>query len=276
MTVQQLLERIQDLSKKENIFRLDLEELLVATLSCERSELLVKRNKKLSAQQIKAFESHLKRYLEGEPVAYILGYKDFYKYRFHVDANVLIPRPDTETLLECALQIKNVNNLADLGVGSGCLGLSFLKERPEAFLHAWDIDQAALQIAQKNAMNLGVSNQVQWCLESPEQSDLEQTFDLVISNPPYISIDDPRVEKSVKNFEPSRALFAKNEGLEYYTLWTPWAYQTLNKDGWLMYECGQGQAPLVQKICQQNNFTNIAIEKDLSGIERVVLAQKKD
>lgn len=215
-----------------------------------------------------------KRRAEGEPLAYLVGYKDFFKSRFSVDPSVLIPRSETELLVEEALALGPQKNIIDIGSGSGCIGLSLLKEWPECFLTAVDVSDKALQITQKNAKQLNLENRVELFFGEIETYSVQKKFDLVVSNPPYISRNDQRLDANVKKYEPNLALFAEDDGLLFYKRWTVWAHNNLKADGWLIYEVGEGQAGLVQSICLQNGFKNIKIIKDLSGIERVIVAQR--
>ncbi|MBY0383989.1 peptide chain release factor N(5)-glutamine methyltransferase [bacterium] len=215
-----------------------------------------------------------KRRAGGEPLAYLVGYKDFFKSRFYVDSSVLIPRPETELLVEEALKLSPQKKMIDIGSGSGCIGLSLLQEWPDSLLTAVDISDKALNITQKNAKQLNLENRVELFCGEIETYRAQNKFDLVVSNPPYISRHDQRLDANVKKYEPSAALFAEDDGLLFYKSWTVWAHNNLKADGWLIYEVGEGQAGLVQSICLQNGFKNIKIIKDLSDIERVIVAQR--
>lgn len=210
----------------------------------------------------------------GEPLAYLVGFKDFYKNRFFVDSSVLIPRPETELVVEQALQLGPQKNMIDIGCGSGCIGLSLLKEWSDSVLTAVDISDQALQITQKNSQQLGLDQRVEYFCGEIESYQTPSLFDLIVSNPPYIAKNDERLDANVKKYEPHLALFAEEDGLQFYKRWTKWAQHNLKSDGWLIYEVGEGQARLVESICLQNGFKNIKIIKDLSGIERVVVAQR--
>lgn len=211
----------------------------------------------------------------GEPLAYLVEFKDFFKNRFYVNSSVLIPRPETELIVEQALQLGPQKNIVDIGSGSGCIGLSLLSEWPDSFLIAVDISDKALQVTQKNAKQLNLEKRLECFCGHIETYPGQNSFDLIVSNPPYISTEDQRIDANVKKYEPAIALFAEDDGLLFYKRWTLWAKDHLKEDGWLIYEVGDGQARLVESICLQNGFKNIKIIKDLSDIERVVVAQRR-
>jgi release factor glutamine methyltransferase len=142
-------------------------------------------------------------------------------------------------------------------------------------LIAVDISDKALHVTQKNAKQLNLEKRLECFCGEIETYPAQNKFDLIVSNPPYIAPEDPRVEAHVKKYEPATALFAADNGLLFYKRWTQWAKDHLKEKGWLIYEVGDGQARLVESICLQNGFKNIKIIKDLSDIERVVVAQRR-
>jgi release factor glutamine methyltransferase len=246
-------------------------------LEISLTDLVLKQEKELTPEQQTDFLKKAQRRAKGEPLAYIVGYKDFFKERFLVDPAVLIPRADTEILVEECLQLQpRPQRIADLGAGSGCIGLSLLKEWRQSHLTAVDVSQEALIVAKENARRLDLLSRVDFVLGDVLAQDFSEPFDLIVSNPPYIAPDDSRLENSVKNYEPHLALFAEEEGLFFYRRWTAWAQGQLSQGGWLLYECGEGQALDVQSICLQNGFKNIKIIKDLSAKDRVIAAQRSE
>jgi release factor glutamine methyltransferase len=272
-----LVELKQNFQKKkfDNSQR-EAEILLARSLNLSQTELLLNPEKILSQEQWQLLIAQMNRRLAGEPLAYILGYAYFYKYRFEVNPHVLIPRPETEILVEEALELPAPKSFADLGCGSGCLGLSLLAQWPQSFLTAIDISEEALKVTKGNATNLDLTDRLRLICKDVSEIQLTDRFDMIVSNPPYIDTRDDRIEENVKKYEPSKALFADQDGLEFYKSWTPWAARHLQPLGHLLFEVGAGQAQEVQRICLQNGFKNIKIREDFSGIQRVVIAQKDE
>ncbi len=253
----------------------EAQELVLQSLNLSLTVLMMQKTKELSAEQEKTLFAFAQRRASGEPLAYIVGFKDFYKSRFFVNPNVLIPRSETELIVELALEQPKVLRIADLGCGSGCIGLSILREWPQAKLTGIDVSAEALAVAQKNAQQMQLESRVEWICKDVSQVELLEKVNLIIANPPYIDPSDVRIEPNVKKYEPHTALFADENGLRFYRQWTHWAARTLSEEGSLFYEVGQGQAAAVESICLQNGFKNIKIMKDLSNIERVVWARRE-
>lgn len=222
-----------------------------------------------------------RRIIKKEPLDKILGYKEFYKYNFSVNHNVLSPRPDTEILLEEAINLASNKKVSvlDLGTGSGCILLSLLKEDPKAEGVGVDISEDALQIAQKNAKALNVEKKVKWLNLDWFKSDFLQKinaqFDLIVSNPPYIPDKDiAQLEDEVKLYDPLYALSGGEDGLVSYRRIAELAPFLLKEGGYILLECGIGQAQLVADIFMKNNLSFCKILKDLQNIERCVILKK--
>lgn len=248
---------------KSDTARLDAELLLAHALGVPRVNLLFNASKEVNEK--KYFEL-VQRRARGEPIAYILGYKDFWKDSFKVTPATLIPRPETELIIETALRY-NPKSILDLGTGTGCIALSLLREFQDSKVTCVDISAEALEVAKSNAMNLGLANRCEF-LESSWFENLEnKKFDLIVSNPPYISATD-ELGIGVKEFEPHSALFAENNGLEAYQRIAEGALKHLNEEGVIIVEIGKGQESAVQKIF--SNYELLSIEKDLGGINRVL------
>jgi release factor glutamine methyltransferase len=229
----------------------------------------------LTPEQILKFAEYCKRRILGEPAAYILGKKGFYKWDFWVQPGVLIPRPETEHVIEVALKLVNPppKNLADLGCGSGVIGISLAKEW-NVPVTCVDFSPIAVEITQRNAHALGASELVS-VVKSPVVGFLpRQTFDLVVANPPYIADGDPDVESNVHKYEPSEALYAGPRGTEKIHEWSRWALKFLNQNGWWIFEFGAGQRPSIEVILLEVGFVNVQFTSDLAGIERVCACQK--
>lgn len=239
-----------------------------------KSQIIVDAESIIDSQQIERAMKLAEQRLSGVPWAYLVGYKDFFKSRFSVGSGVLIPRPETEMIVEEALKIPNIISIADLGSGSGCIGISILLERPEARLWTCDVSSVAVQFTKQNATQLGVSDKINSVFGSVELFKFNSEFDLIVSNPPYIAEDDVRVETNVRKYEPAQALYAENSGLSCFKKWFPWSFCALKNNGTMIFEFGQGQSKDVYNIAVSAGFSEVKILKDIAGIERVVVAKK--
>jgi release factor glutamine methyltransferase len=211
----------------------------------------------------------------GVPLAYLSGRKGFYKGEFFVQPGVLIPRPESEHLIEVAVaRASEVHHLADLGCGSGCVGLSLLREMPNAKLFALDASPVAVEVTNRNVAAQGLIGRVQVLHTTVEDWKPMFLLDLVVANPPYIAINDPQVEPSVQRYEPHEALYSGKDGLDAIRSWSQWAQRSLAPGGLWVCEFGLGQAQQVQAIFEQLHFEQIQIQRDLSGKERVISAYK--
>lgn len=237
----------------------------------------------ISEDQSKLILKAVGRLALGEPLAYITGTKFFYKSDFLVSPDVLIPRPETEILVEEALQKipkqSGSFRVMDLGAGSGCIGLSIAKERPGANVHLIEASKAALLVAQKNQENLGL-RQVH-CVHGTvgdatfQLSHLKGQIDLIVANPPYIAQGDPRVEKRVHNFEPHQALYADNQGLMWIHKWLIWGYDYLKPSGVFIFEFGQNQEQAILAMLEKMVYTKPSLVKDYAAINRFMLVHKE-
>ena len=238
-----------------------------------RAWLISHENDLLESNQQATYEALLQRRLLGEPLAYITGKREFYGLDLTVTSDTLIPRPDTETLVEVALEkipVKENYNILDLGTGSGAIALAIAYRRPQANLIAVDFAQAVLKIAQKNAEKLGITNIT--ITHSDWFSALKgQKFDMIVSNPPYIEANDPHL--TALNFEPISALTSGVDGLDDIRKIVQNALIYLNPQGWLMLEHGYNQAEKVHGLLAENGLTDIATIQDLGGNSRVTIAK---
>ena len=256
--------------------RLDAEVLLSQALAQDRTHLRAWPDKKLTVEQQRNFETLLQRRLSGIPIAYLTGHREFWSREFEVSPDVLIPRPDTELLIECALKlIPNVPTfkLIDLGTGSGVIAITLAAERPLADVTATDICPRALAIARRNAHKHGTDNIVftenHWLDSLPADA----SFNLVISNPPYIAEEDPHLARGDVRFEPQRALVAKRQGLSDIEIIVSSARKHLANPGHLLIEHGYDQQQPVQRIFKEQNYREIKTHRDLSGQPRVTYGQ---
>jgi release factor glutamine methyltransferase len=250
--------------------RLDAQLLLAHCLQKNRAWLLAHDNDELAPEHLQNFEVLILRRAAHEPLAYIVGHKEFAGREFAVDARVLVPRPETEHLLEWALALLQdpsappLIKVADLGTGSGILAISLACTLPHLQVQASDQSAAALSVAQDNARQHQASvifHQGSWWTPF-----VAQRFDLVISNPPYIHPQDPHLEKL--GHEPLSALAAQDAGMaDLRDIITP-APQQLNPGGWLLLEHGHDQGPAVRDLLHGAGFTKVSTRQDLAGLER--------
>lgn len=282
MRVQEVLNRTTDHFKRKGIStaRLDAELLLSHALKWPRIQLYSQFDYPLGEEELDLCREVVKRRGEGEPVAYILGRKGFYKHDFIVNKSVLIPRPETECLLEKAIEktlIKHSQEeelqIVDLGSGSGCLGLSLLKEFPRARLLAVDLSEGALKVTKENAKALEVVHRLETVLADAGELDLPPS-DLIVANPPYIAEGDPEMSKEVEKYEPRQALIADDEGLSAIFSWARKAKEALRKNGLYFCEFGKGQEEEIDQFFQRHLlFEEIEYHRDLSGITRFLEAR---
>ncbi len=262
--------------------RLDAEVLLMDTLSWERAELVSRTGDVVGQQQLTAFLQRIRRRKAREPVAHILGRKEFWSLEFCVSDQVLVPRPDSEVLIEtCLRHFADRNHeplrILDLGTGSGCLILTLLTEFPNATGLAIDVSCEALSIASSNAVRHGLSERVTFLegdwYDAIDRSHERQKFDLIVANPPYISTAElAGLMPEVTNFEPRIALDGGENGLAAYETIIFAAPDFLVNNGALALELGFGQAESVSLLLRAQSFIDIGLQKDLAGFERCAIA----
>jgi release factor glutamine methyltransferase len=254
---------------------LEAQILLQNVLNVNRAWLITHQNDALEANIHAAYRALINRRANGEPIAYILGYREFYGLNLKVTQDTLIPRPDTETLVDAALtkipQDKNLRIL-DLGTGTGAIALAVAKYRPNALVTAVDASQAALNIAIENAQNLKITN-VNFILSDWFGSLKDQKFDVIVSNPPYIEQNDVHLSQGDLPWEPISALVAGQDGLSDIKRIIQNAPQHLDPHGWLMLEHGYNQAEHVADLMKLAGFSEISHAQDLAGINRVTLGR---
>ncbi len=240
------------------------------------SDLHTKPEMQLRSEDVEKIWKDLLRLNNGEPCAYILGEKSFYKSEFLVKPGVLIPRPETELLVERALKITpEPKRFADLGAGTGCIGLSLAKEWPHAKGLLIDDSKKALAICRANVSKMDLSNvEILEAHINHEHPKDQGPFDLIVANPPYIAPNDARVESSVEKYEPHRALYAAEEGLAEIRQWLLWAETSLNTGGHYIFEFGQGQESKIRDIIPQDVWTIVECIEDYQKIPRFYLLRK--
>ena len=261
--------------------RLDAEVLLAFYLNCDRLEFIKNPDRPLSNAQMMAFQELLDRRLRFEPVAYITGRKAFWSFTLEVNYNVLIPRPDTEVIVEealavCRIQAFNQPRVLDIGTGSGAIALALAQEIPEAQITATDISAAALNLAQKNARALALQNSITF-LQSDLFEQVHGEFNMIVSNPPYIGAEEyETLAAGVKDYEPREALLSGQTGLEFYEKLIYQAHSHLTENGWLLLEIGAKQGESVRAIMANAGFYDrIDLRADYAGLSRVIKGRRK-
>ena len=273
MTIIASLLRAADLPDSPTA-RLDAELLLAAALGKSRSYLHTWPEKIVSSEAALAFADFLVRRRGGEPVAYILGQQGFWKLDLEVAPHTLIPRPDTELLVEAALELLPATpaRVLDLGTGSGAIALALANERPAWQVTAVDRVPEAVALAERNRQRLGLNNAT--VLSSHWFSALDGLrFQLIISNPPYIASSDPHLAQGDVRFEPASALVAGADGLDDLRLIIAQAPAHLEADGWLMLEHGYDQAEAVRELLSAQGFSEVHSRTDLGGHQRISLGR---
>lgn len=253
--------------------------LLSHVIGKDRTFLISHAEDLLNEQELKRFKSAVTRRATGEPAQYITGTQDFYGRAFHVTPDVLIPRPETELLVEAALQVMNSDALVcDVGTGSGCIAITLLCERSDARATAIDISDAALDVARQNARVHAVDDRIEFVVSdcfSALNAGASRTFDLIISNPPYVSAKAlPGLQREVRDHEPLVALSPGADGLSVIRRLLHDAPQFLRPNGHLMLEIGFDQGEAVQQLVDHNVWTLKEIRPDLQCIPRIVVLQK--
>jgi len=278
LTIRQLLARTTPYLEEKGSAsaRLDAEVLLAEVLSTDRLHLYLDMDRPLDEEELARYREFVRRRAAREPIAYILGYREFYGLPFEVDSRTLIPRPETEGLVEAALACMEkitAPRVIDLGTGSGAIALTLTREREDAQVYATDISEGALDVARHNALQLGVSARVTFA-----QGDLfagvEGPFDVIVSNPPYVpDADRATMQPDVRDYEPASALFAGVDGLDVIRQIVALAPSYLREGGSLLFEIGYAQEQAVRALIEQTEGLQcVEIIPDLQRIPRIAVA----
>ncbi|MDM4767679.1 peptide chain release factor N(5)-glutamine methyltransferase [Pelomonas sp. SE-A7] len=262
------LAQAQAQAQAAGLDRLETQLLLGTLLERDRSWLLIHGEDELAPEQQARFEDWLARRLAGEPLAYLVGEKEFHGLRLKVDRHTLVPRPDTEVLVDWALELvpeQQAAHVVDLGTGSGAIALALAHRRPQAQVAAVDFSAGALAMAQANGQALGLS--VEWLAGSWFAPLAGRRFDLVVSNPPYIAGDDEHL--AALSHEPLSALTPGGDGLESLREIVAYAPEHLAPGGWLLLEHGWDQPAAVADLLLARGFVDLACRRDLGGQARV-------
>ena len=255
--------------------QLDAELLLAFVLEKPRSYLYTWPDKTVTEAQVAAFMTLLERRQRGEPVAYLLGRQGFWTLDLQVAKHTLIPRADTELLVESALQLADASStlkVLELGTGTGALALALASERPLWAVTGVDRIESAVALAQNNQRQLQLAN-VEFLSSHWFSALTAQRYDLIVSNPPYIADNDPHLQQGDVRFEPLSALVSGPDGLDDIRLIIAQAPSYLTANGWLLLEHGFDQASAVRELLQQAGFIDVSSQRDLSGHQRISLGR---
>lgn len=283
ITVLEVIKLSTDYLQKKGIEspRANAEILLAEILKCKRLELYLSFDKPLSENEVQLCREAIRKRGLRVPLQYIVGNVDFYGLKLLVNENVLIPRPETELLVEKIISEtdKSLNlKILDIGVGSGNISLALIKNLPNSKVIAIDVSENALNVAEQNAeLNL-LQERIEFKMFDILKDDTKKlgNFDLVVSNPPYISVSDfENLEPELKVHEPKIALTDNSDGVSFYKRIIEISEQILNEHGKLYFELGMGQSIQVKKYFEHRNFKNIHVTKDYSGIERIICGELK-
>ncbi len=256
--------------------RLDAEVLLAACLGKPRSYLHTWPERSIDQRKLECFGQLIRRRARGEPVAHLTGRREFWSLSLAVTPDTLVPRPETETLVELALEKLPPDTplrVADLGTGSGAIALAIATERPRCEIIATDLSEPALKIARRNAERLGLGNirfiKSDWCASLPAGR-----FDAILSNPPYVAAGDPHLDSGDVRFEPRQALLAGPGGMDALRLIARCARDHLRQGGWLIVEHGYDQGGKVMQLLGAEGYNDISNHNDSTGLCRVTLGRR--
>jgi release factor glutamine methyltransferase len=279
MTMQQWLEKGEAqlrLGPHPDRARRDAETLLLHVIHHERAALLARWKEKLDAEEAAHYIALIEQRLNGEPIQYILGETEFYGLPFHVTRDVLIPRPETEHLVEKVIELAALfagPRIVDVGTGSGVIAIALAHHLPQASITAIDLSASALTIARENAKPNGVTHRIRFLQGDLLAPIADEQFEIVVSNPPYVSCADrDSLSVEVRDYEPALALFAGDDGLKIYRRLIPAAFDALTSGGLIALEIGYGQSEAVRMLLADSNFAEIDFTPDLQGIPRVATA----
>lgn len=266
----------------------DVEQILMHILKCSRKDILVKIDRKLSPEELKAFRDHISRRSQREPLQYITGTVEFYGLQFKIEKGVFIPRPETEFLVETILESEPIRykdqekiEMIDLCTGSGCVAIAVAAKVKNIFIKAVDISRNAIKLAKYNAMLHKVEDRIEFIvgdLFSPlDRRKYKEQIDIISVNPPYVSsVEMEYLQPEIRQHEPLKALYGGPHGLDFYRRIIHEAYLYLRSGGILVMEAGYRQSQDIEILIQQTSkYTNISWKYDLAGIKRIIKVQKR-
>lgn len=284
MTLQEAIQSAAELLAADEYLResarRDAESLIMHTTGISRASLLANPARELSAEELERYRALVARRYAHEPLQYITGTQEFYGLPLRVTPAVLIPRPETEHLVEAVLERvphDRTTHIVDIGTGSGAIAIALALHLPRADVFAVDLSPTALAVAQENAIALNASDRIHFAisdlLASLQAEQKLEHFDAIVSNPPYVpSTDAVQMHPQVRDYEPASALFAGGDGLDVYRRLIPQARTALRSGGLLALEIGFGQKSAVEELL--SGWHDISFVDDLQGIPRVALARK--
>ena len=281
MELRELYIRGKKLLSFADIESADLEasSLLAGSVGVDKLSIFTEPHKEVNEALIEKYNNFLNRRINGEPYSYITGEKEFYSLDFNVNNEVLIPRPETELLVETALEkipSDTEYTVIDAGTGSGCIGITLASLRDNLKIIGGDISNGAVKVAKGNSKLNGTEGTCIFLNSDYISSFKNGSADMIVSNPPYIPDDDyDELQAEVRKYEPRVALLGGNDGLDHYRRLIPASSSVLKSGGWLVMEFGIGQAGEIKRMIEENDFSSIEIKKDLNGIERIIRAQWK-
>lgn len=282
-TVQRILQWTTQFLQSKGVesARLEAELLLAHARSCQRIHLYTSLDVELKEAERAAMRGFVKRRAAREPLAYITGTKEFYGREFSVGQGVLVPRPETETLIDVCLDLlpKDQNaTIAEVGFGSGCISITLAKQRPQLSVIAGDLSDEVMKFAESNAEKHGVQSRIHWRLAdgiAELKLPSDQPIAGIVSNPPYIRDDElPGLDPEIRLHEPETALTSGPDGLNLVRRLIPEAVNVLQPGGWMVLEVDPAQCAMVESLFQQAGFSSVKTHQDLNGNDRIVSATR--
>ncbi len=262
--------------------RINAELLLAGVLGCKRLDLYLKFDQPLSEKEKSVYREYIARRGKREPLQYILGEVEFFGLRLKVNDSVLIPRPETELLVEYILyntDKENNSRVLDIGSGSGNISIALAKNLPDAKIFGIDVSLGAIEIANQNAILNDVTNNVNFVqadVLNELPTEIKIKYDLIVSNPPYVSSNEfETLQPEIKEYEPNIAVTDYDDGLKFYRRISEIASELLKENGKIYFELAEGQSEDVRKILEEYKFKNIIIKKDYSDIDRIISGELK-
>ena len=260
--------------------RINAELLLADILKCKRLDLYLSFDKPLGNAEVDKYREYIKRRGNFEPLQYITGTVEFYDLELNINSDVLIPRPETEILVETLLrQLKNKSDatVLDIGCGSGNISIALAVNIPSLKIYSTDISQGALNVSKQNAEKISVMDKIEFINHNILTEELNQfpEFDVIVSNPPYVSSNEfSSLQKEIKEFEPRKAVTDDADGYTFFKVISAKSFGKLKEGGKLFFEMAQGQSSEVFEIMKTNNYKNIEIIKDYQKIDRVIFGER--
>jgi release factor glutamine methyltransferase len=258
------------ISKNISNAKLEVEWFLCHILDCQRIDLYIQFEQPLMKKDLGQFKKFIARRISGEPFQHILGKADFYGHNFKINKHVLIPRPETEMIIELLKKKNEIESILEIGTGSGCIATTISLENLATSIIATDISRNALSVARENASLLSVNN-IDFKIHDFLETDINSTFDVIVSNPPYIASDEmASLQKEVRDYDPKIALTDNSDGLSFYRRFSEIGASLLNKNGFMLLECGGAHQVAAITTIFESHKLNVKFHDDLQGDPRIV------